>query len=75
MQQTYTDVRTHMLAQVAPSVDPRHIKALLQSPDGRCGLDDLDPEQAAFCVAMAKACITVFGADLVEKIAQEREVL
>jgi hypothetical protein len=75
MQQTYTDVRTHMLAQVAPGVDPRHIKALLTAPDGRCGLDDLDPEQAAFCISMAKACIKVFGADLVEKIAKEREAL
>ena len=68
MQQTYTD----MLAQVAPGVDPRHILALLQSHDGRCNLDDLDPEQVAFCVAMAKACIKVFGADLVETIARER---
>ena len=71
----YTDVRTHMLAQVAPGTDPRHILALLQAPDGRCGLDDLNPEQAAFCIAMAKACIKVFGADLVEKIAKEREAL
>jgi hypothetical protein len=68
--QNYTD----MLAQVAPGVDPRHILALLQNHDGGCGLDDLNPEQAAFCIAMAKACITVFGAALVEKIAQERGI-
>lgn len=74
MQQTYTDVRTHMLAQVAPGTDPRHILALLKTPDGRCGLDNLDPEQAAFCIAMAKACVQVFGADLVEKIARERGI-
>ena len=63
-----------MLAHVAPGVDPRHIKALFQSHDGHCGLDNLNPEQAAFCIAMAKACITVFGADLVEKIARERGI-
>ena len=74
MQQTYTDVRTHMLAQVAPGTDPRHILALLKTPDGRCGLDNIDPEQAAFCIAMAKACVQVFGADLVEKIARERGI-
>ena len=68
MQQTYTD----MLAQVAPGVDPRHILALLQSRDGRNALDDLNPEQAAFCIAMAKACVQVFGAGLVETIARER---
>ena len=71
MQDHYKD----MLAQVAPGVDPRHIKGLLTAPDGRCGLDDLNPEQAAFCIAMAKACITVFGADLVETIAREREAI
>ncbi len=74
MQQTYTDVRTHMLAQVAPGTDPRHILALLKTPDGRCGLDNLDPEQAAFCIAMAKACVQVFGADLVKGIARERGI-
>ena len=70
MQQTYTD----MLAQVAPGIDPRHILALLQSHDGRCHLDDLNPEQAAFCIAMAKACVQVFGADLMEGIARERGI-
>lgn len=70
MQDHYKD----MLAQVAPGTDPRHILALLQNRDGRCGLDDLGPEQAAFCIAMAKACIKVFGADLVEKIARERGI-
>ena len=66
--QNYTD----MLAQAAPDTDPRHILALLQSRDGRNALDDLNPERAAFCVAMAKACVKVFGAGLVETIARER---
>ena len=66
--QNYTD----MLAQVAPGVDPRHILALLQSRDGRNALDDLNPEQVAFCIAIAKACVKAFGADLVETIARER---
>ena len=70
MQRTYTD----MLAQVAPGVDPRHIRALLQSHDRRRHLDDLNPEQSAFCIAMAKACVQVFGADLVEGIARERGI-
>lgn len=64
-----------LLAQVAPGTDPRHIQALLQANNWGCGLDDLTPEQEAFCIAMAKACIKVFGADLVEKIAKEREAL
>ena len=68
--QTYQD----MLAKAAPDTDPRHILALLRSPDGRNGLDDLDPEQAAFCIAMAGACVKVFGADLVEGIARERGI-
>lgn len=68
--QNYTD----MLAQAAPDTDPRHILALLQSRNGRNALDDLTPEQAAFCVAMAKACVLVFGADLVEGIARERGI-
>ena len=68
--QNYTD----MLAQVAPGVDPRHILALLQSRDGRNALDDLNPEQAAFCIAMAKAYVKAFGAGLVETIARERGI-
>ena len=63
-----------LLAQVAPGTDPRHIQALLQAPDGGCGLDDLTPAQAAFCIAMARACVQVFGADLVEGIARERGI-
>ena len=59
--QAYQD----MLAKAAPDTDPRHILA---------GLDDLDPEQAAFCIAMAGACVKVFGADLVEGIARERGI-
>ena len=70
MNQTYRD----MLAQAAPGTDPRHIMALLQTHDGRCGLDDLNPEQAAFCISMAKACIKTFGVDLVETIARERGI-
>lgn len=66
--QKYTD----MIAKVAPGVDPRHILALLQAPGGGCGLDDLTPKQAALCVAMARACVRVFGADLVETIVRER---
>ena len=66
--QNYTD----MLAQVATDTDPRHILALFQSRAGRNALNDLTPEQAAFCIAMAKACVKVFGADLVETIARER---
>ena len=63
-----------LLAQVAPGTDPRHIQALLQADNGGCALDDLTPEQGAFCIAMAKACVQVFGADLVEKIARERGI-
>ena len=63
-----------LLAQVAPGTDPRHIQSLLQADNGGCGLDDLTLEQAAFCIAMAKACVQVFGADLVEGIAQGRGI-
>ena len=69
-----TKVYIDMLAKVAPGVDPRHILALLQSRDGRNALDDLNPEQVAFCIAIAKACVQVFGADLVEGIARERGI-
>ena len=63
-----------MLAQVAPGTDPRHIQALLPADSGGWELDDLTPEQAAFCIAMAKACVQVFGAGLVEGIAQGRGI-
>ncbi|MDA8205391.1 MAG: hypothetical protein M0Z36_04930 [Thermaerobacter sp.] len=70
-----------MLAQVAGNightahnVDPRHIEALLTDTHGENRLDDLTPEQAAFCIAMAKACVQAFGADLVEKMAQGRGI-
>ena len=63
-----------LLAQVAPGTDPRHIQALLPADNGDYALDDLTPEQAAFCIAMAKACVQVFGADLVERIARERGI-
>ena len=63
-----------LLAQVAPGTDPRHIQALLPPDNGDYALDDLTPEQTAFCIAMAKACVQVFGADLVEKIARERGI-
>ena len=63
-----------LLVQVAGNTDPRHIEALLTDTRGRNALDDLNPEQAAFCIAMAKACIRVFGADLVEGIARERGI-
>jgi len=53
-----------MLAQVAGNightahnVDPRHIEALLTDTHGENKLDDLTPEQAAFCIAMAKASV------------------
>ena len=70
-----------LLAHVAPGTDPRHIQALLQADNGGCALDDgpcgpqcLTPEQAVFCIAMAKACVQVFGADLMEGIARERGI-
>ena len=68
--QNYTD----MLDKVAPGTDPRHILALLQSRDGHNALHDLNTEQAAFCIAMAKVCVQVFGADLVKGIARERGI-
>ena len=63
-----------LLAQVAPGTDPRHIQALLPADSGGWELDDLTPEQAALVIAMAKACVQVFGADLVEGIARERGI-
>ncbi len=70
-----------LLAQVAGSMghmahnaEPRHIEALLTDTHGENGLDDLTPEQAAFVISMAKACVQVFGADLMEGIARERGI-
>ena len=63
-----------MLSRVAGGVDPRHIEALLTDTHGSNALDDMNPEQAAFCIAMAKACAQVFGVDVVEGIARERGI-
>lgn len=63
-----------LLAQVSGDTDPRHVEALLQGIDGRNSLDNLTQEQAAFCIAMARACVKAFGADLVERIARERGI-
>jgi hypothetical protein len=63
-----------MLAQVVGNINPRHIEALLTDTHGENRLDDLTPEQAAFVISMAKACVQVFGADLVEGIARERGI-
>ena len=49
------------MGHAAHNVDPRHIEALLTDTHGENGLDDLTPEQAAFCIAMAKDCVQVFG--------------
>ena len=63
-----------MFSQVASGVNPRHIEALLTDTHGENGLDDLTPEQTAFVISMAKACVRAFGADLVEGIARERGI-
>jgi hypothetical protein len=56
-----------LIQQIAPSYDPRHVAAFMQSEHGT--LDHLSPDRFAAEVALAVICIEEGGRDMAERLA------